>query len=140
MNLKLINEQLNLPDIELITKSGDHIMQLPEETVSDPIEYDYNKSRNNLHSLLSQGQDALNYALEVAKQSENARAFEVVGNIIKQLADINHQLLDISEKKQRLTTKKPDVQQQVTNNNAIFVGSTSELTKMIKQLNPLTEH
>lgn len=139
MNLKLINEQLNLPDIELITKSGDHIMQLPEETVSDPIEYDYNKSRNNLHSLLSQGQDALNYALEVAKQSENARAFEVVGNIIKQLADINHQLLDISEKKQRLTTKKPDVQQ-VTNNNAIFVGSTSELTKMIKQLNPLTEH
>lgn len=136
MNLKLINEQLNLPDIELITKSGEHLIQLPEESEIDPIEYDYNKSRTNIHSLLSQGQDALNYALEVAKQSENARAFEVVGNMIKQLAEINTQLLDVSEKKQRLTTKKPEVQQ-VTNNNAIFVGSTNELSKMIKQLNPI---
>jgi hypothetical protein len=136
MNLPLINEQLNLPDTELITKSGDHIMQLPNDV--DPIEYDYSKTRNNLHSLLSQGQDALNYALEVAKQSENARAFEVVGNIIKQLADINHQLLDISEKKQRLTTKKPDTtNNNVTNNNAIFVGSTTDLTKMLKQFTPI---
>lgn len=136
MNLQLINEQLNLPDTELITKSGDHIMQLPTDV--DPIEYDYTKTRNNLHSLLTQGQDALNYALEVAKQSENARAFEVVGNIIKQLADINHQLLDISEKKQRLTTKKVETDTtNITNNNAIFVGSTSDLTKMLKQINPI---
>ncbi len=137
MNLPAINELLNLPDTELITSTGEHIIQLPDDI--DPIEYDYNKTRNNLHSLLTQGQDALNYALEVAKQSENSRAFEVVGNIIKQLADINHQLLDISEKKQRLTTKKPDsdITKITNNNNAIFVGSTSELTKMLKQINPL---
>lgn len=138
MNIPTLNKEFNLPTIEpeVITKSGERLVQLPEE---DPIEYDYQKSRSNLYSLLSQGQDALNYALDVAKQSENSRSFEVVGNIIKQLADINYQLLDISEKKQKLSAKKPEESNTnvVTNNNAIFVGSTSELTKILKNLNPL---
>ena len=138
MNIPTLNKEFNLPLIEpeVITKSGERLVQLPEE---DPIEYDYQKSRSNLYSLLSQGQDALNYALDVAKQSENSRSFEVVGNIIKQLADINYQLLDISEKKQKLSTKKHEEPNTnvVTNNNAIFVGSTSELTKILKNINPL---
>ena len=138
MNIPTLNKEFNLPIIdiepEVITKSGERLVQLPEE---DPIEYDYQKSRNNLYSLLSQGQDALNYALDVAKQSENSRSFEVVGNIIKQLADINYQLLDISEKKQKLSSKKSeDNTNVITNNNAIFVGSTTELTKILKQINP----
>ena len=138
MNIPTLNKEFNLPIIdiepEVITKSGERLVQLPEE---DPIEYDYQKSRTNLYSLLSQGQDALNYALDVAKQSENSRSFEVVGNIIKQLADINYQLLDISEKKQKLSSKKSeDNTNVITNNNAIFVGSTSELTKILKQINP----
>lgn len=138
MNIPTLNKEFNLPTIEpeVITKSGERLVQLPEE---DPIEYDYQKSRSNLYSLLSQGQDALNYALDVAKQSENSRSFEVVGNIIKQLADINYQLLDISEKKQKLSAKKPEDSNTnvVTNNNAIFVGSTAELTKILKNINPL---
>ncbi len=138
MNIPTLNKEFNLPIIdiepEVITKSGERLVQLPEE---DPIEYDYQKSRTNLYSLLSQGQDALNYALDVAKQSENSRSFEVVGNIIKQLADINYQLLDISEKKQKLSSKKSeDNTNVITNNNAIFVGSTTELTKILKQINP----
>ena len=138
MNIPTLNKEFNLPIIdiepEVITKSGERLVQLPEE---DPIEYDYQKSRSNLYSLLSQGQDALNYALDVAKQSENSRSFEVVGNIIKQLADINYQLLDISEKKQKLSSKKSeDNTNLITNNNAIFVGSTTELTKILKQINP----
>ncbi len=138
MNIPTLNKEFNLPIIdiepEVITKSGERLVQLPEE---DPIEYDYQKSRSNLYSLLSQGQDALNYALDVAKQSENSRSFEVVGNIIKQLADINYQLLDISEKKQKLSSKKSeDNTNVITNNNAIFVGSTTELTKILKQINP----
>ena len=122
MNIPTLNKEFNLPIIdiepEVITKSGERLVQLPEE---DPIEYDYQKSRSNLYSLLSQGQDALNYALDVAKQS----------------ADINYQLLDISEKKQKLSSKKSeDNTNVITNNNAIFVGSTTELTKILKQINP----
>ena len=103
--------------------------------VSDKIESDYDKSRNNLHDLLLKGQDALTYALDVAKQSEHPRAFEVVGNLMKQLADVNQQLLDIHQQKQKLDApSKAEAAKTVTNNNAIFVGSTSELSKMIKNM------
>ena len=103
--------------------------------VNDKIESDYDKSRNNLHELLLKGQDALNYALDVAKQSEHPRAFEVVGNLMKQLADVNQQLLDIHQQKQKLDApSKAEAAKNVTNNNAIFVGSTSELSKMIKNM------
>jgi hypothetical protein len=103
--------------------------------VSDKIESDYDKSRNNLHELLIKGQEALNYALDVAKQSEHPRAFEVVGNLMKQLADVNQQLLDIHQQKQKLDApSKAEAAKNVTNNNAIFVGSTSELSKMIKNM------
>ena len=107
--------------------------------VEENVNYDYDSARNNLHKLLHQGQDALFHALEIAKQSEHPRAFEVVGNLMKQLADTNEQLLALSERKQKLDTPKANAEgqpnKQVTNNNAIFVGSTSELSKMIKDMN-----
>ena len=112
---------------------------VPEnKKVEENIDYDYDISRNNLHKLLNQGQDALYHALEIAKQSEHPRAFEVVGNLMKQLADTNEQLLKLSEKKQKMDTPKHVEQspsKQVTNNNAIFVGSTSELSKLINNMN-----
>lgn len=123
---------------EVITKSGEVV--IPEHKEQDEkIDYDYEKSRNNLHSLLQNGQDALMHALEVAKSSEHPRAFEVVGNLMKQLADINEQLLKLHEKKQKLDAPKEvkgeGPSKQVTNNNAIFVGSTSELSKLISNMN-----
>lgn len=103
--------------------------------VNDKIESDYDTSRNNLHELLTKGQEALAYALDVAKQSEHPRAFEVVGNLMKQLADVNQQLLDIHQQKQKLDAPgKIEASKNITNNNAIFVGSTSELSKMIKNM------
>jgi uncharacterized glyoxalase superfamily metalloenzyme YdcJ len=71
----------------------------------------------------------------VAKQSEHPRAFEVVGTLMKQLADINHQLMDLSEKRQKMKNamKEPETTTNVTN-NAIFVGSTAELNKMLKNM------
>ena len=124
-------EPMSSTKTEIITADGEIISQ-PE----DKIESDYDKSRGNLHDLLLKGQDALNYAIEVAKQSEHPRAFEVVGNLIKQLADVNQQLMDIHQQKQKLDTPgKAEASKQVTNNNAIFVGSTSELAKMIKNMN-----
>lgn len=111
-------------------KTGE--LLLPEtKTDDETVQYDYDKTRNNLHTLLDQGQDALSVALNVAKQTEHPRAFEVVSNMIKQLADINLQLLDLAEKKQALMTKKEEPTQ-ITNNNAIFVGSTTELFRALK--------
>jgi hypothetical protein len=115
---------------EIITKNGDVVKQSSEK-----IEDDYEVSRNNLRVILQQGQEALNKALEVAQQSEHPRAFEVVGNLMKQLADINQQLLDLHQQKQKLDEpSKAEKAKQVTNNNAIFVGSTAELNKLIKNM------
>lgn len=124
---------------EVITT--DNQVVLPETTKqTEKIEYDYDKSRSNLHNLLVQGQEALAYALEVAKQSEHPRAFEVVGNLVKQLADINQQLLELNIKKQKLDNPAAAKEEEnktktVTNNNAIFVGSTAELNKLINDMN-----
>lgn len=102
----------------------------------DVIENDYENVRDNLYDLLSTGTSALEDMLEVAKQSEHPRAYEVVGNLMKQLADMNQQLLDIHQQKQKLEAPyKKEHASQVTNNNAIFVGSTNDLAKMIQNMN-----
>lgn len=105
------------------------------ESEDSKIESDYDKSRTNLHDLLMKGHEALSHALDVAKQSEHPRAFEVVGNLMKQLADVNQQLMDLHQQKAKLDAPKAADKAKVTNNNAIFVGSTAELTKMIKNMN-----
>lgn len=104
------------------------------ETSENKIETDFDVSRNNLRALLAQGQEALQHALEVAKQSEHPRAFEVVGNLVKQLADVNQQLMDLHQQKQKLEGGPSKQDAKNVTNNAIFVGSTSELNKMIKKL------
>ena len=101
---------------------------------NNKIEDDFEITRNNLRILLQQGQEALQKSLDVAMQSEHPRAFEVVGNLMKQLADINQQLLDLHQQKQKLDEpSKAEKAKQVTN-NAIFVGSTAELNKLIKNM------
>lgn len=101
---------------------------------SDKIENDYDKTRENLNDLLTKGKEALETALSVAKQSEHPRAFEVVGNLIKQLADVNQQLMDIHQQKKKLEEPSKTVKSNNTTNNAIFVGSTAELSKMISNM------
>lgn len=122
---------------DIIKKDGT-VLPAKSAKVEENINFDYDRSRDNLHGLLIQGQDALMNALEVAKQSEHPRAFEVVGNLIKQLADVNEQLLSLHERKQKLDhpkgSEKTDTKS-VTNNNAIFLGSTSELNKLLNDLN-----
>lgn len=131
-------EPMEVKQGEIITSRGEVVV--PDTPKDEKIEYDYDKTRGNLHSLLAQGQDALMHALEVAKTSEHPRAFEVVGNLMKQLSDVNAQLLDLHEKKQKLDLPKGKQEEtgpgkQVTNNNAIFVGSTAELNKMLQNMN-----
>jgi len=99
------------------------------------IEDDYVKSRTNLHNLLHQGEEALLHALEVAKQSEHPRAFEVVGGLIKQLADVNDQLMDLHAKREKMKKAEPKNNGETNiTNNSIFVGSTNELNKMLNKM------
>jgi hypothetical protein len=101
----------------------------------DKVEDDFDQARKNLNILLLQGEDALMGALEVAKASEHPRAFEVVGNLIKQMADVNQQLMDLHQQRQKLNEPgKESGKKNVTNNNAIFVGSTMELNKLINNM------
>jgi len=126
-------------DTQIVTKTtaeGDMIdAQTGEiiQSVETKIENDYDTTRANLRELLTTGQSALMHALDVAKQSEHPRAFEVVGNLMKQLADVNQQLMDLHQQKAKLDAPK-NKDTKVTN-NAIFVGSTSELAKMIQNMN-----
>jgi len=126
-------------DTQLVTKTtadGDMIDAQTGEIIQSAetkIENDYDTTRTNLRELLTTGQSALMHALDVAKQSEHPRAFEVVGNLMKQLADVNQQLMDLHQQKAKLDAPK-NKDTKVTN-NAIFVGSTSELAKMIQNMN-----
>lgn len=114
---------------EVITQTGEVI-----NDSTNKIQDDFEVSRGNLRILLQQGQEALQKSLDVAMQSEHPRAFEVVGNLMKQLADINQQLLDLHQQKQKLDAPKEGSRKEVTNNNVIFTGSTAELNKLIKNM------
>lgn len=132
----------NIFDAEIIEPTKGEIIEAPKQLLSEEskkdeqktIDSDYDQARNNLYSLLKSGEEALYEALEVAKQSEHPKAFEVVGNLIKQLSDVNHRLVELHSKKQYLDNNKKEPnkpQQPVTNNTAIFVGSTAELNKLV---------
>lgn len=129
----MINDKLSeIFDVPPIT--GEVVAPVKSITQNDQaLETDFETSRNNLHSLLAQGQDALFHALEVAKQSEHPRAFEVVGGLVKHLSDVNTQLLDLHKKKQSIEAPSKAEAKEITN-NAIFVGSTSDLSKMLNDL------
>ena len=129
-SLSEVFDVTTIPKTEVITQDGEII-----STSNSKVEADFETSRTNLRVLLQQGQEALQKSLDVAMQSEHPRAFEVVGNLMKQLADVNQQLLDIHQQKQKLDAPgKIEASKNITNNNAIFVGSTSELSKMIKNM------
>lgn len=102
-----------------------------------PIDDDFEHTRDNLRDLLEKGKDALEHALELAKSGENARSYEVVGAMMKQLADINQQLLDLHIQRNKI--KETSTPETKSNNsgfqqNNVFVGSTAELAKMIKDM------
>lgn len=126
-----LSEVFNMEPIE--TTYGELIINEPPAK-EEKVEADFDKSRKNLYNLLDQGQDALNDAMRVAKESEHPRAYEVVGNLMKQVADINTQLMNLHQQKQKLDTGNKDDSGKTITNNAIFVGSTSELNKLINKM------
>jgi hypothetical protein len=103
----------------------------PPKKESD-IKDDYEYSRAQLYTLISKGQEAVQGALELAQQSDHPRAYEVAGQLIKSVGDVTDKLIDLQKKVNEIENpKKGNQPQNVT--NALFVGSTSELAKLLKQ-------
>jgi hypothetical protein len=100
--------------------------------IEKDIKKDYEYSRAQLYGIIEKGQEALDGILEVAGASDHPRAYEVAGQLIKSVSDATDKLIDLQKKMQDLE-EGPKSKQNVTNNNALFVGSTAELSKLIKQ-------
>lgn len=114
----------------------------PKQTYEEnTLEKDFHHARENIRALTERGQDTLDELLQIASASENARMYEVAGQIMKNLIDANKDLLDLQKKvrdirkvddpKQSETQSNPQVPQNVT--NAIFVGSTAELQQLVNK-------
>jgi hypothetical protein len=102
-----------------------------KETLIDDIRKDYEYTRGNLYSIIEKGQEAINNVLELAQETDAPRAYEVVGQLIKNVSDATDKLMDLQKKIKALDETKQ--QRGPTNvTNALFVGSTAELSKMLK--------
>lgn len=99
---------------------------------SDDIKKDYEYTRANLYSLIEKGQEAINGIMELAGEGGSPRAYEVAGQLIKNVADTTDKLIDLQKKLKEVEEDSPKATNNVTN-NAVFVGSTSELSKLLKQ-------
>ena len=109
----------------------DAIVKADEVTKVDEVKKDYDYTRGNLYSLIEKGQEAINGIMEVAGETASPRAYEVAGQLIKSVADTTDKLADLHKKVKDIEEDNPKKQGTVTN-NALFVGSTSELSKMLK--------
>ena len=103
----------------------------------DDIDKDYDYTRGNLYSIIEKGQEAINGILELAQESEMPRAYEVAGQLIKNVADATDKLMDLQKKLKDVNEESKKGPTNVT--NALFVGSTSDLSKFLKSQNEDTE-
>ena len=100
------------------------------ETSEQDVDNDYKYQRENFYQLVERGQDAIEGILDLAREGEHPRAYEVAGNLIKQVADVTEKLGDLQGKMKKLKEVPNSAPKNVT--NALFVGSTAELQKMLK--------
>ena len=128
-----LNDTFNTDDgveVDAIVKAEDTDIQ-KEQTRENDVNKDYDYTRGNLYSLIEKGQEAINGIMEVAGETASPRAYEVAGQLIKSVADTTDKLADLHKKVKDIEEDNPKKQSTVTN-NALFVGSTSELSKMLK--------
>ena len=106
----------------------------PDRLTKDDVSKDYDYTRGNLYSIIEKGQEAIDGILELAQETEQPRAYEVAGQLIKSVSDATDKLMDLQKKLKDVNEE--DIRKSPTNvTNALFVGSTAELAKMIKQEN-----
>jgi hypothetical protein len=121
-----IEQALNIKT-EIVQIDSDLMKKI--EVPDDP-QKDYEYTRGNLYSLIEKGQEAINGILELAQESGHPRAYEVAGQLIKSVGDVSDKLLDLQKKMKDLDSPQKGP---TTVNNSLFVGSTAELSKLIKQ-------
>jgi hypothetical protein len=122
-----LNEKLSeVLDIEPYVKESNTEV-VPVDSIEDDAEY----ARQNLRKLIDKGSIAADHIVEIAKQSEHPRAFEVAANMMKNLADMNKDLLEIQKRKKDLTGVA-ESKSNINVDKAVFVGSTTELVKFLK--------
>jgi len=109
-------------------------IQKPDRLTKDDIEKDYEYTRGNLYSIIEKGQEAINGILELAQESEMPRAYEVAGQLIKSVSDATDKLMDL-QKKLKDVNEEQETKGPTTVNNALFVGSTADLQKLLKGQN-----
>ena len=116
-------------NIKEVILSPKPIVPWPNDTL-DHADADYKYSRENFYSLVERGQDAIDGILEVAKEGEHPRAYEVVGQLIKNVAEVTEKLVDLQDKMKKLKEVPDHAPKNVT--NALFIGSTKELQNLLK--------
>tara|TARA_B100000768_G_C11080470_1_gene290582 strand:+ start:222 stop:629 length:408 start_codon:yes stop_codon:yes gene_type:complete len=114
---------LKMPTQEIVNK-------VPDEFAGDEVDADYKYQRENFYRLVEQGSTAIEGILELAREGEHPRAYEVAGNLIKQVSEVTEKLGDLQEKMRKLKEVPDHGPKSVT--NALFIGSTKELQKLIK--------
>ncbi len=130
-----LNEAFNVKS-EIVSSKLEEVSIEPAKLADsdkNDVKKDYEYTRGNLYSLIEKGQEAINGILELAQETEMPRAYEVAGQLIKNVADATDKLMDLQR-------KLKDVEENsgrgpTTVNNALFVGSTAELAKLLKQAN-----
>jgi len=127
----ILDEILDIEEstAELVEKKPDTLIVKRDNTLED-VDSDYKYQRENFYNLIERGQDAIDGILEVAKQSDHPRAFEVAGNLISQVAEVTEKLSRLQNSMKRLKEVPSNAPKSVT--NALYVGSTAELQKLLK--------
>ena len=115
----------------IVSTDKNDVVKKPERLTKDDIQKDYEYTRGNLYSIIEKGQEAINGILELAQESEMPRAYEVTGQLIKSVSDATDKLMDL-QKKLKDVNEEQQQKGPSTVNNALFVGSTADLTKLLK--------
>tara|TARA_Y100000356_G_C11150452_1_gene230375 strand:- start:289 stop:693 length:405 start_codon:yes stop_codon:yes gene_type:complete len=124
-----LDELLDITEKAPVKKETKVIIPRPKD--NEDVSADYKYSRENFYNLIERGQDAIDGILELAKESEHPRTYEVAGQLIKNVGETTEKLLDLQRKLKDLKEVPNTAPKNVT--NALFVGSTAELQKMIKK-------
>jgi len=102
-----------------------------KKTPEEKVEYDYDYSRATYYELIEKGKESLDLMIEVARESEHPRAFEVLSGMVKNISDVNDRLMDLNKKQKEMTAPDKHEAKQITNNN-VFLGSTTDLQRLLK--------
>jgi len=124
-----INKVLGIPE-PVVDASADSPIKLPKKTVSEDHQKDYVEVRENLKRVIIQSESAIEGVLEVAAETQNARAYEVAAQLIQATLEANNKLMNLHKQMKELV--KEDIGKQITTNNNIFVGNTTELSNFLK--------